>query len=151
MTRSVSRLTRRAVLKISLAISGALGLYGTLRFLGRGEPPAARQRFTLGYPRDYSPGSVTPVAEARTLLIRDDAGFYALSSVCTHLGCTLGIEASPLECPCHGSRFGEHGNVIHGPATRPLPALDLSLTPDGRLLVDAGTTVSPDLRLPAAP
>jgi Rieske Fe-S protein len=147
VTRPLSRLTRRAVLKISLSLSGLLSLYGLVRFLSRGEPPPAPQQFTLGYPSDYAVGSVTPIAEAHVILIRDERGFYALSSSCTHLGCTLGIESSPLECPCHGSRFNQQGQVIRGPASRPLVALDLSLTTDGRLLVDGSTVAPADQRL----
>ena len=149
MRRSLSRLTRRAALKISLALSGGLSLYGLVRFLSRGEPPPTLQQFALGYPGDYPIESVTPIPEARALLLRDEAGFYALSSSCPHLGCTLGTESSPFECPCHGSRFNRQGQVIRGPAARPLPALELSLTTDGRLVLDGGTSASPDQRLTA--
>ena len=38
---------------------------------------------------------------------------------CPHLGCKL--KWNPLEqswdCPCHGSRFDEKGNLLDGPAT----------------------------------
>jgi len=54
----------------------------------------------------------------------DEAGQpYEMSARCTHLGCI--VEWNPTErtfdCPCHGSRFGPGGEVVHGPAARSLP------------------------------
>jgi Rieske Fe-S protein len=147
MTRGLAHLTRRAILKISLSISGGLTLFGLARFLARGEPPPAPRQFTLGYPQDYAVGSLTPVPEARALLLHDERGFFALSSTCTHLGCTLGTDASPLECPCHGSRFNQQGQVTHGPASQSLCLFELSLTSDGRILLNTGATVAPEARL----
>ena len=54
----------------------------------------------------------------------DAAGeFHVYSSRCTHMGCTVGWNPadSVFECPCHGSRFGTEGEVVQGPAARPLP------------------------------
>jgi Rieske Fe-S protein len=118
------------------------------RFLSREESPPAPQQVIAGLPAEFPVGAVTTIPEARAVLIHDEGGFYALTASCTHLGCTLGTEASPLECPCHGSRFNEQGLVVHGPASRPLTALMLSLTSDGRILVDCGSPAPIDQRLP---
>jgi Rieske Fe-S protein len=44
----------------------------------------------------------------------------ALSSTCTHLGCTVRKEPSFFRCPCHGSTYDLEGNVVRGPAEHPL-------------------------------
>ena len=58
---------------------------------------------------------------------RDDAGtIHLVSATCTHLGCTVewNAQARSWDCPCHGSRFGVDGRVLHGPAVRPLDTMD---------------------------
>jgi cytochrome b6-f complex iron-sulfur subunit len=61
----------------------------------------------------------------RLALLRDDNGFYALSLICTHLGCTVTVTDDSLSCPCHGSRFDRQGKVEKGPANEPLRRLEL--------------------------
>jgi glycine/D-amino acid oxidase-like deaminating enzyme len=41
-------------------------------------------------------------------------------STCTHLGCETkwNTAEGTVDCPCHGSRYGRHGDVIYGPASR---------------------------------
>lgn len=58
--------------------------------------------------------------EARVAVFNAEKGLYALSLVCTHLGCTLNVTDSGLSCPCHGSLFDLQGNVLKGPADRSL-------------------------------
>lgn len=51
-----------------------------------------------------------------------DGELFAVSNVCTHLGCKVhwnSVEAS-WDCPCHGSRFRPDGTVIEGPAIKAL-------------------------------
>jgi nitrite reductase/ring-hydroxylating ferredoxin subunit len=58
-----------------------------------------------------------------------DGELFAVSPVCTHLGCKVhwnSVETS-WDCPCHGSRFRPDGTVIEGPALRPLARKHLNL------------------------
>ena len=66
------------------------------------------------------------------------SGFYALITICTHLGCTpnyLSAE-NKFKCPCHGSGFRPTGVNFEGPAPRPLERARVVLADDGQILVD---------------
>ena len=101
------------------------------------EPPSA---FKAGFPSDYIVGEVSEKYkdDFRVWIIREADGFYALSAICTHLGCTprwLGPEVK-FKCPCHGSGFRQSGVNFEGPAPRPLERLKISLADDGQILID---------------
>ncbi|MEU0300811.1 FAD-dependent oxidoreductase [Streptomyces sp. NPDC006175] len=69
-------------------------------------------------------GAVVRVEGRRCAVYRDEGGVaHAVSARCTHLGCLVAFNEAETawECPCHGSRFGIDGEVLHGPALRPLP------------------------------
>jgi cytochrome b6-f complex iron-sulfur subunit len=63
--------------------------------------------------------------EARVAVIREAGEIYALDLRCTHLGCTVSVTPRELVCPCHGSVFDWQGNVVRGPANRPLARHEL--------------------------
>lgn len=58
--------------------------------------------------------------------------FKAFSSTCTHQGCAVtGIADGVISCPCHHSEFSAaDGSVKQGPATRPLPTKDITVSGD---------------------
>jgi Rieske Fe-S protein len=60
--------------------------------------------------------------------------YAAVSSVCTHLQCTVNIEGTELRCPCHGSTFDRSGAVVQGPAMRPLRRFPVTVS-DGALVI----------------
>ena len=101
------------------------------------EPP---QTFKIGFPDDFSANSVDIKFKKQynAWVVRDDQSIFALSTVCTHLGCTpnwLPAE-SKFKCPCHGSGFRMTGIHFEGPAPRPLERFKISLANDGQILVD---------------
>ncbi len=57
--------------------------------------------------------------------------FKGFSSTCTHAGCTLNeVVDGTINCPCHGSKFNLDGSVAHGPATRPLEPVAVTVQGD---------------------
>ncbi|MFQ5720491.1 MAG: ubiquinol-cytochrome c reductase iron-sulfur subunit [Acidobacteriota bacterium] len=104
------------------------------------EPPT---RFSLVPPGSVAPGAVLVDVEHKVFVMRTPSGFRALSAVCTHLGCVTRYrpEEQVIACPCHGSRFSLEGDVIGGPAPRPLPWLQMDLSPRGDITVDTAVEV----------
>ena len=105
------------------------------------EPPT---RFRAGSPLDYSEGVVRFNKQQKAYVIGASGGVYALSAVCTHLGCITRFlsDEKCIACPCHGSRFDLEGNVIHGPAPRPLQWLEVQVDAGGVLVVDTSVVIS---------
>ena len=68
-------------------------------------------------------GTGKVLTDQHIALYRDEDGeLHAVSSVCTHMGCDVGWNERDKvwACPCHGSRFAPKGDVINGPAVKPL-------------------------------
>src|ERR1051326_7513513 len=107
------------------------------------EPPAT---FKAGFPNEIQVGQVDERFKSKGVwLVRTAfdqwaaaAGIYALSTVCTHLGCTPNwLEAEQkFKCPCHGSGYYKSGINFEGPTPRPLERYAISLADDGQILVD---------------
>ncbi len=142
-------LTRRAWIGLAwgaFSAASAAALAATGRFMFPNvlnEPP---QQFKAGFPNEYGIGVDERWKDKYGIwLVRtvDDidqhtAGFYAVMTVCTHLGCTpnyLSAE-NKFKCPCHGSGFRLTGVNFEGPAPRPLERARVVLSDDGQILVD---------------
>ncbi|MCI0607018.1 Rieske 2Fe-2S domain-containing protein [bacterium] len=74
-------------------------------------------------------------------LFKAETGVYAVSIVCTHLGCIVKSSASGFDCPCHGSRFSQDGSVLRGPAPKALPRLAVNRMCDHEFIVDEGEII----------
>ena len=126
------------------ATAGCLAATGRFMFPNvLNEPP---QQFAIGFPEDYGEGVDERfkdrfgvwVVRTDNDMTHEASGFYALFSVCTHLGCTpnwLSAE-NKFKCPCHGSGFRPTGINFEGPAPRPLERTRIVRAEDGQILVD---------------
>ncbi|MCP4249708.1 MAG: Rieske 2Fe-2S domain-containing protein [bacterium] len=104
--------------------------------------PESNSKVKIGPADAYPPGSATHLPNLAAWVFHNDQGLYAISSVCTHLGCIAKRDADgQYMCPCHGSAFTPDGKVIGGPAPKGLNWLAMSLAPDGQLVVDKVRTV----------
>src|SRR5262245_59379756 len=140
-------LTRRGFLSTiglawgSFVAASAASLLVTQRFMFPNipiyNPP---MQFKAGLPGTYEIGKVDERWKQRfgTWIVRTAEGFYALSTKCTHLGCTPNwLETEDkFKCPCHGSGFRKSGINFEGPAPRPLERFRIALAEDGQILVD---------------
>ncbi|HEX3702745.1 MAG TPA: Rieske 2Fe-2S domain-containing protein [Vicinamibacterales bacterium] len=143
-------LSRRAWMGLAwgaFSAASAAALAATGRFMFPNvlnEPP---QQFKAGFPNEYGIGvderwkekfGIWIVKIADENVEPHGSGFYALITVCTHLGCTpnyLSAE-NKFKCPCHGSGYRLTGINFEGPAPRPLERARIVLSDDGQILVD---------------
>jgi cytochrome b6-f complex iron-sulfur subunit len=141
---------RRTFVKIgvgSLAIAACgTGLFG-YQFMYPNVLYEPSPIVNAGKPDRYPADSVTLDPESGIYVVRSAEGFYALSAVCTHLGCLTAWkpELGIIACPCHGSKFQRTGIKIEGPAPKPLPRLRMWMNDDGDLLVDRSSPITSKL------
>jgi len=76
-------------------------------------------------------GQVVPVGSTSVIVVRPgpEESVVAFVAACTHLGCivTWNVGRKQIICPCHGAIFDLRGNVMGGPAPRPLPPFPASV------------------------
>lgn len=123
----------------------ALGLaaIGMLRLPKAAVLPSLSKKFLVKLPESLVPGQafVPPGRQIAFLATPEENGIYAVSLVCTHLGCILKPSTEGFQCPCHGSWFDLHGKVVKGPAPSALPWFKVTSKGEGTYIVDSGQTV----------
>ena len=138
----VSRRDALGLMSLWAAASAMLfALVGMLRLPKAAVLSSPSKRFRVSLPQTLAAGEAfTPVGR-NVAVYRDEQGVYAISRVCTHLGCIVNPTAEGFECPCHGSRYDRDGVVTKGPAPRPLDWLQVK-EQGGVLYVDEGASVA---------
>jgi menaquinol-cytochrome c reductase iron-sulfur subunit len=70
------------------------------------------------------------------ILTNDGREFTAMSNICTHLGCRVRWieDRNQFFCPCHNGVFNQQGEVVSGPAPRPLDQFEVKVE-DGQIFM----------------
>ncbi len=94
---------------------------------------AAPSGKALAKTADIPVGGGTVFAAEKVVVTQPTAGeFKAFSAVCTHQGCLVNkVADGTIDCPCHGSKYRiTDASVVAGPAPRPLPAEQITVSGD---------------------
>jgi nitrite reductase/ring-hydroxylating ferredoxin subunit len=124
------------------------GLAGMLKLPKAAVLASPSKKFRVALPEALPPGEAFIPPGRAVAVFRDDGGVYAVSTICTHLGCVVKANAEGFECPCHGSRFSADGEVTRGPAPRALPWLKVTVS-GGFVTIDEGTVAPPGTKVKA--
>ncbi len=121
---------------LGLAFAGMAWMTG--RFLSGSQARSDPEPVNFGAPEAHAVGTVT--TKGRIVLQRDEAGFWAVTTVCPHLGCqpVFDQERRMFVCPCHGSHFDPEGRLLEGPAARGLSLAAVRLDARGELIAYPG-------------
>ncbi len=140
--KGISRRDFLGIASFGAAILASLSaLAGSLRLVKANVRYEESKKFKIGKPENFPEGTFRKIDEKNVFIFSDDDGIFAISSVCTHLGCIVAKEDWGFQCPCHGSQYNLDGKVTGGPAPRPLEWYEISQDVDGTLIVDSAKAV----------
>jgi cytochrome b6-f complex iron-sulfur subunit len=122
---------------------------GMLRLPKAAVVASPAKSFKVMLPEALAPGQAFIPPGRSVAIFRDADGVYAISLICTHLGCIVKNANNEFECPCHGSRFHGDGTVSKGPAPKALAWRKVSSAGGGAFMVDEDSIVAPGTRVKA--
>ena len=123
---------------IAAAVVAGELIGGTFAFLWPRRRGAKTEKiFIAGKAADFKVGEVVDFRREKTFVVRLEGGFLAISSICTHLHCIVNWNAviKEFECPCHGAKFNQSGEVVAGPPPRALDLHKIEITA-GNVVID---------------
>lgn len=134
--------------KLAIWFSAIAGTLACLSFFRQFYPPSfvRKQKVKIGDVHEFPVDTYTFIDRYDLFIYRDHEGVRAVSAVCTHLGCILDKSTEGFECPCHGSKYNDKGEVLSGPAPTDLKWYNLHKGHDGKLIVDLNRTVDAEFK-----
>ncbi len=131
---------RKLFMGVGLAASYGVGAVYALQFLLPRKKPPTYRKILVASLDELAGGSGKPFKDLQgreMILINTDAGFKAISTTCTHLGCKAYWEPENdrFFCPCHDGIFDVNGDVVAGPPPRPLERYDVEVDENDNVFV----------------
>ena len=134
--RTPLRVSRRRSLLAAAGAAGVLvGVALDRELPGMGHPALLGLVGARGRWYDVADAATLPAATARRFsaggvdgyLLHRGGQVYALSAICTHMGCHIDWRDAHgrFECLCHGAAFSSRGQVVAGVPPGPLPAIEV--------------------------
>ena len=146
--KNLSRIDRRqflgaawAVASLALFAQAAAALYQFLK--PTVQTGAFGSKVQAGNIKEFAVGSVSTIRAVHGFVSRvGPEGVLVMSWRCTHLGCTVPwvTAEGKFDCPCHGSIYNEKGEVLAGPAPRPLDLYPAEIV-NNELIVDTSRVI----------
>lgn len=124
----------------SMAAALLFSFFGMLKLPKAAVSATPSKKFNVSLPENLADGEAFVPPGRNVAVFRDGEGVYAISTVCTHLGCIVKTSANGFDCPCHGSGFTSDGTVRKGPAPKALPWLKVTNS-GGKITVDENSVV----------
>jgi cytochrome b6-f complex iron-sulfur subunit len=119
-----------------LIAAGALGAVAGAAALCTRTAPRGSMPVVLGPASLLAASPARVFAQLGVAAVRVEGGIALVRMRCTHLGCTLRLVGEEFVCPCHGGRFGLHGQVKGGPPRASLAWLEGGVDAQGQLWCD---------------
>lgn len=128
------------------AVTFLFAIFGMLRLPKAAVSASPAKKFNVTLPASLADDEAFVPPGRSVAVFRDEGGVFAISTICTHLGCIVKPVPSGFACPCHGSTYAKDGSVTKGPAPKPLPWFKVTNN-GGKLVVDEETTVKTGTRV----
>lgn len=147
--------TRRGVLAASgwmlMALMGLQAAVAFVVYFWPRKTGAFGSVVSAGKVADYKVGDIKYFVEGKFYLVRLEEGFIALYQKCPHLGCVVPWQKDYVyqdktgwfRCPCHGSTYSMQGQIVFGPAPRPLDYMKIQIK-GGSVQVNTGLIMKRD-------
>lgn len=148
---STSETERKAISRRRLIVYAWIGagaivvgelIAGTLAFLWPKRKNKGEKIFIAGKVNDFKVGEIVYFRKEKTFIERLEGGFMAMSAICPHLHCIVNWNQmlEKFECPCHGAKFNQNGEVLEGPPPRPLDLYKLQIVEE-KLVIDTASPI----------
>lgn len=133
----MSEMNRRQFVAAAGAAAVSLYVLSEATELFAADAPAT---IDVGAPADYPKDGITAkwIKSKKFAIVRENGKLYAVSTKCTHKGCTVNPAGDHFVCPCHRAQYHADGSVLNGGGKTDTAMFHYGLATDsnGHLIVD---------------